>query len=91
MLGKISRTRTSERPPNLTVLANKAGTDKGNEVGNHHSYTQFYSFLFEQFRHEQFDMLEIGLLRNGPEVGVAATSDVAPKFYPVVSSLQRLG
>jgi hypothetical protein len=55
--------------PNLTSLANTFGTDKGNTVGHAHGYAQLYSFLFEQFRREQFSMLEIGLLRGGIEAG----------------------
>lgn len=47
--------------PNLTKRANSLGTDKGNEVGDAHGYTSFYSFLFEEFRHDPFTMVEIGL------------------------------
>jgi hypothetical protein len=54
---------------NLTSLANSCGTDKGSTVGNSHNYTRYYSFLFEQFRFEAFNLMEIGLLRGGPEAG----------------------
>ncbi|MGY3619335.1 hypothetical protein [Bradyrhizobium sp. USDA 10063] len=47
--------------PNLTERANALGTDKGSEVAYAHGYTSFYSFLFEEFRHESFTMIEIGL------------------------------
>ncbi|MCA6111560.1 hypothetical protein [Bradyrhizobium cenepequi] len=47
--------------PNLTKLANTFGTDKGDEVADAHGYTSIYSFLFEEFRHEPFTMVEIGL------------------------------
>jgi hypothetical protein len=53
----------------LTGLANRYGSDKGTEVGNKHGYTQFYEFLFEAIRTENFSFLELGLLRGGPEVG----------------------
>ncbi|AZO32489.1 hypothetical protein [Mesorhizobium sp. M1B.F.Ca.ET.045.04.1.1] len=49
---------------NLTKLANTLGTDKGDEVYHAHGYTSFYSFLFEEFRHEPFTMVEIGLQRD---------------------------
>ncbi len=55
--------------PNLTALANRFGTDKGTREGHAHDYTRLYSFLFEQFRTERFDMLEIGLHRGGIEGG----------------------
>ncbi|MCA1459009.1 hypothetical protein I6F35_38960 [Bradyrhizobium sp. BRP22] len=47
--------------PNLTKLANALGTDKGDAVLYAHGYTKFYSFMFEEFRHEPFTMVEIGL------------------------------
>ncbi|MGY3621813.1 hypothetical protein [Bradyrhizobium sp. USDA 10063] len=50
--------------PNLTKLANALGTDKGDEVADAHGYTSIYSFLFEEFRHEPFTMVEIGLQRG---------------------------
>jgi hypothetical protein len=56
----------------LTALANRWGSDKGDSIGNSHYYTQFYQFLFEGFRQEAFNFLEIGLLRGGPEVGTHA-------------------
>ena len=59
----------------LTGLANKYGSDKGDVVGNKHYYTQFYQFLFEEFRCESFEFMEIGLLRGGPEVGAPASRD----------------
>jgi hypothetical protein len=54
---------------NLTALANRFGTDKGNAEGHAHDYTRLYGFLFEQFRMEPFSMLEIGLHRGGVEGG----------------------
>jgi hypothetical protein len=56
----------------LTWLANHYGTDKGDEIGNSHNYTSYYQFLFDSLRLKEFDFLEIGLLRGGPEVGALA-------------------
>lgn len=58
----------------LTGLANHWGSDKGDKVGNKHGYTSFYQFLFEEFRLAEFEFLEIGLLRGGPEVGAPAST-----------------
>lgn len=63
---------------NLDLIANEANTDKGSKIGNAHSYTRYYSFLFEQFRYRAFNALEIGLLRGGPEAGgIAERNTVA--------------
>lgn len=53
----------------LTELADQYGSDKGDLVGNQHGYTHIYEFLFEGFREDSFEFLEIGLLRGGPETG----------------------
>lgn len=54
---------------NLTTLANRYGSDKGSEgVGAHH-YTRLYDMLLGPRRASVSRMLEIGLLRGGPEVG----------------------
>ena len=61
----------------LTSLANQYGSDKGDEIGNKHSYTLFYQFLFDGLRGERFEFIELGLLRGGPEVGISANRPVA--------------
>ncbi len=78
--------------PNLTFLANRFGTDKGNAVGNAHNYTVLYSFLLEAWRNEQFYMLELGLQGGGGDPMVyldldRRTSDVPSirmwlEFFP---------
>ncbi|WP_271623676.1 hypothetical protein [Bradyrhizobium sp. CCBAU 11430] len=78
--------------PNLTKRANTLGTDKGDEIGDAHGYTGFYSFLFEEFRHEPFTMVEIGLQHgNGsldPNIMVGRKVDDIPsikmwlEFFP---------
>lgn len=78
--------------PNLTKRANALGSDKGDEVGDTHGYTGFYSFLFEEFRHEPFTMVEIGLQHgNGsldPDLLVGRKVDDIPsikmwlEFFP---------
>jgi hypothetical protein len=60
--------------PNLTLLANDLGSDKGNTVFHAHHYTMLYEFLFERWRGEAFSMLEIGLQR-GP-------GDLDPSILP---------
>jgi len=58
---------SSERrqgPPNLTFLANRFGSDKGDGVGNAHNYTVLYSFLLEAWRNDEFQMLELGMQRG---------------------------
>lgn len=57
---------------NLTVLADKYGSDKGTVIGNAHHYTLFYETLLAPRRPLIKRMLEIGLLRDGPEVGASA-------------------
>lgn len=56
---------------NLTVLADLYGSDKGSIVGNAHHYTLFYETLLAPRRDKIARMLEIGLLRNGPETGAS--------------------
>lgn len=55
----------------LLDLANRHMTDKGTDVGHAHNYVSLYSFLFEQFRYQDFSMLEIGLERGGVEAGAS--------------------
>jgi hypothetical protein len=50
---------------NLSQIANEAGSDKGDAVFHAHDYARLYAFLFEQFREQDFAMLEIGLKRGG--------------------------
>jgi hypothetical protein len=52
-------------PPSLTHIANRFLTDKGSTFGNAHNYTQFYTFLLESWRHQKFNMLELGLQGGG--------------------------
>jgi glycosyltransferase involved in cell wall biosynthesis len=46
----------------LTYLANKYGSDKGDMVGCKHGYAQYYEFLFSNFREKEINFLELGLL-----------------------------
>ena len=55
---------------NLSQLANEAGSDKGDAVFHAHDYARLYAFLFEQFRTQDFTMLEIGLKRGGLDEAV---------------------
>ena len=56
--------------PNLTFLANRFGSDKGDGIGNAHNYTILYSFLLETWRNDKFQMLELGLQRAPGDVTV---------------------
>ena len=57
----------ANRPrPSLTELADKYGSDKGRSK---HRYTELYDMLFAPFRDQEINMLEMGLLVGGPEVG----------------------
>jgi hypothetical protein len=46
----------------LTLLANRVGSDKGTEHGGHF-YTRVYRDLFNSLRHKVITLLEMGLLR----------------------------
>jgi SAM-dependent methyltransferase len=53
----------------LTELANKYGTDKGTISQASHSYTVIYDMLFNAYRNQNINILEIGLSTGGPELG----------------------
>ena len=65
----LGSTAVAEQYLNLTAIANKYGCDKGDWSANAQHYTQYYQFLFEEFRLEPLECLEIGLLQGGPESG----------------------
>jgi hypothetical protein len=48
-------------PDELTRLANKYGSDKGNRVFGRHYYTRIYHHFFAHLRHQPITLLEIGL------------------------------
>lgn len=61
---------------NLTDLADKYGTDKGNK---RHRYTELYQMLFLPLRQRKLNVMELGLENGGPEHEAPAdrkTSDV---------------
>jgi hypothetical protein len=49
----------------LTRLANKYGSDKGNRAFGRHYYTRIYHQLFAHLRHRPITLLEIGLMHPG--------------------------
>ena len=71
---------------NLTQLADRYGSDKGSKGLLPHDYTLLYDMLLGPRRASVQRMLEIGLLINGPEVGIDA--DRTP---PSTSSKQPWG
>lgn len=62
--------------PNLTDLADRYGSDKGSAK---HRYTELYNMLFQPYRNEPVNFLEMGLQIGGPELGHSqdrATTDL---------------
>jgi hypothetical protein len=57
---------------NLTQLADAYGSDKGSVAQHPHNYTLFYDMLLGPRRESVRNMIEIGLLVGGPEVGADA-------------------
>jgi hypothetical protein len=49
----------------LTLLANRFQSDKGNQCFDRHHYTRLYSALFRDFRDHPIRLLELGLLLPG--------------------------
>jgi autotransporter strand-loop-strand O-heptosyltransferase len=45
----------------LTILANKYGSDKGTEYGDKHNFTETYEKYFKSFKHKSINILEIGI------------------------------
>jgi hypothetical protein len=71
-------------PPDLTFLANRFGSDKGNAVGNAHNFTLLYAFLLERWRKDRFHMLELGLQGGGGNPMVYLNPDRAISDVPSV-------
>jgi hypothetical protein len=59
---------------NLTELANKYKSDKGDRFGDAHGYTIFYQDLFAPYIAKDINFLEMGLKRGGPELGASEKS-----------------
>lgn len=57
---------------NLTQLADGFGSDKGSVAQHPHNYTLLYDMLLGPRRESIRNMIEIGLLVGGPEVGADA-------------------
>lgn len=49
----------------LTDIMNFYGSDKGN---GHHNYTDYYSLLFDDIRHKELNILEIGIGSVNPNI-----------------------
>jgi len=60
----------------LTKLANDFGTDKGTIILDGHAYTLVYELLFKNLRLQPINLLEVGLLIGGPELGNDANRKV---------------
>jgi hypothetical protein len=71
-------------PPDLTFLANRFGSDKGNAVGNAHNFTKLYAFLLEAWRRDKFHMLELGLQGGGGDPMVYLDPDRSVSDVPSV-------
>ena len=70
--------------PDLTFLANRFGSDKGDGVGNAHNYTLLYAFLMEAWRNDEFHMLELGLQGGGGDPTVYLDPDRPTSDLPSV-------
>ena len=66
----------------LTTLADKLGSDKGT-TSIAHGYTKLYELLFFPYKHQEIRLLEMGLLRGGPEVK-GGTADRSTDSVPSV-------
>jgi hypothetical protein len=71
----------------LTDIANRAGTDKGTVIGDAHGYSCLYDVLFSGPDWQPSAIVEIGLLRGGPEAGGKA--DRATEAPPSVAMWQE--
>ena len=59
-------------PPDLTALANAAGTDKGTRCGAAHGYSLIYDMVLSPLKERRdVDLLEMGLAIGGPELSGA--------------------
>jgi hypothetical protein len=87
----MSAVASKNETVSLTDLANASGSDKG--TAGHpspHHYTRIYDMLLQPHRHSLTNMLEIGLMAGGPEVGgdvdrvvrTAPSVDMWLKFFP---------
>jgi hypothetical protein len=45
----------------LTILANKYGSDKGTVYGDKHNFTETYEKYFKSFKDKKINILEIGV------------------------------
>ncbi|MDB9746670.1 hypothetical protein OAB07_01195 [Candidatus Pelagibacter sp.] len=64
----------------LTQIMSNYGSDKGS---THHNYTDFYHFLFENFRSEKLNIFEVGLGSVNPNFSYNMT--LLQKYSPLCS------
>tara|TARA_B110001452_G_C15109813_1_gene386866 strand:+ start:97 stop:840 length:744 start_codon:yes stop_codon:yes gene_type:complete len=64
----------------LTRIMKNYGSDKGS---THHNYTDFYHFLFENFRNEKLNIFEVGLGSINPNFSFNMT--LSQKYSPLCS------
>ena len=53
----------------LTILANKYGSDKGNQHGDKHKFTEIYERYFKQFKDKEINLLELGV-KDGSSLNI---------------------
>ena len=53
----------------LTILANKYGSDKGNQHGDKHKFTEIYERYFKQFKDKEIILLELGV-KDGSSLNI---------------------
>lgn len=72
--------QVSEQCDDLTALANRYGSDKGNQHFDQHCYTRIYSELFRELRTRPIRLLEIGLLHPCDSAWRAGNVHTAPSL-----------
>ena len=63
----------------LTEIMNEFGSDKG----NHHNYTDFYHFLFNQIREKKLNIFEVGL--GSVKVDFSDNMSIFKSYSPLCS------
>ena len=77
---KLNYIVNSSSNSKLTELMNLYGSDKGGK-NNHHNYSEYYSEIFFNRRHEVKNFLEIGLGTNN----ISLASNMGEKGIPLAS------
>jgi hypothetical protein len=77
------------RPNELTDLANRYGSDKGDSVYNKHCYTRVYLEYFQEYKDQPVELCEIGLLHPEAKKLSSGSYDRAPSLFMWGDYFQR--